>query len=70
MGTAGRADPDASSQQTQKRKSYIYFIDTNQITSMIDYSIQMMSVSMKDIQTQAQEYQSKQMPTEFTSELQ
>ena len=70
MGTAGRPDPEASSQQTQKRKSYIYCIDTNQITSMIDYSIQMMSVSMKDIERQASDYQNRHVPTEFTSDLQ
>lgn len=60
MGTTGgRADADAaSSQQTQKKKTYVYCIDTNQIMNMIDYSIQMMGVSMKEIEKQAVRYQS------------
>lgn len=35
------------------KKSYLYCIDTRQITSMIDYSIHMMNLSMKHIEMKA-----------------
>lgn len=71
LGTAGRMDQDAaSSQQTRKKKSYVYCIDTNQIMNMIDYSIQLMGVSMKEIERQAMQYQSQQAPWDFVSEFQ
>lgn len=71
LGTAGRMEQDAaSSQKTQKKKSYVYCIDTNQIMNMIDYSIHLMGVSMKEIERQAQQYQSQQAMSDFASEFQ
>jgi hypothetical protein len=38
-----------------KMKKYLYCIDTKQIIQIIEYSIQMMSISINDIQKQSKQ---------------
>lgn len=50
VGTNRRADQDAASSEQNTKRKYFYCIDTSQITNVIDYAIQMMGVSMKEIE--------------------